>query len=107
MMTIYYETLLYVNFSYDFVDEKAPEATEPMEPAGPAHPAPVKFGLGSQSGTPRKKPTTSSGLPSLELDHLPTDTEEIDEGRQMRKHNDSHPVQFKFINVLIHYFSFK
>ena len=95
MMTIYYETLLCVNFSYDFVDEKAPEAT-----AGPAHPAPVKPGLGSQSETPRQKPTTSSGLPGLELDRLPADTEEIDEGRQMRKHNDSHPVQFKFINFL-------
>ena len=101
-MTIYYETLLYGNFSCDFVDEKAPEAT-----AGPAHPAPVKSGLRSQSGTPRQKPTTSSGLPGLEHDCLPTDTEEIDEGRQMRKHNDTQPVQFKFINFLIHYFSFK
>ena len=72
-MTIYYEILLYVNFSCDFVDEKAPEAT-----AGPAHPAPVKSGLRSQSG--REKPTMSLGLPSLELDHLPADTEEIDEG---------------------------
>ena len=89
MMTIYYKTLLYVNFSYDFVDEKAPEATEPMAPAGPAHPAPVKLGLRSQSGTPRQRPTTSCGLPSLELDRLPTDKEEIDEGRQMRKHNKS------------------
>ena len=80
---------------------------EPVAPAGPVHPAPVKSGLGSQSETPRQKPTTSSGLLSLELNHLPTDTEEIDEGRQMRKHNDSHPVQFKFINFLIHYFSFK
>ena len=102
MMTIYYETLLHVNFSCDFVDEKAPEAT-----AGPAHPAPVNSGLRSQSGTPRQKPTMSSGLSSLELDHLPTDTEEIDEARQMRKHNDSHPVQIKFINFLVHYFSFK
>ena len=92
-MTIYYEILLYVNFSYDFVDEKAPEAT-----AGAAHPAPVKSGLRSQSGIAREKPTTSHGLPGLELDRLPTDTEEIDEGRQMRKHNDSDPVQFKFIN---------
>ena len=101
-MTIYYEILLYINFSYDFVDEKAPEAT-----AGPAHPAPVKSGLRSQSGTPREKPTTSHGLPSLELDRLPADTEEINEGRQMRKHNDSDPVQFKFINFPIHYFSFQ
>ena len=101
-MTIYYETLLYANFSYDFVDEKAPETT-----AGPAHLAPVKSELRSQSGTPRQEPTTSHGLPSLELDHLPADTEETDEGRQMRKHNDSDPVQFKFINFLIHYFSFK
>ena len=31
----------------------------------------------------------SYGLPSLELDHLPADTEEIDEGRQTRKHNES------------------
>ena len=69
-MTIYYETILYVNFSYDLVDEKAPEAT-----AGPAHPAPVKSGLRSQSGTPRQKPTTSCGLPGLELNCLPTDTE--------------------------------
>ena len=99
-MTIYYETLLYVNFSYDFVDEKAPEAT-----AGPAHPAPVKSGLGSQSVS--QKPTTSHGLTGLELNHLPTDTEEIDEGRQMRKHNNSDPVQFKFINFFIPYFSFK
>ena len=88
-MTIYYETLLHVNFSYDFVDEKTPEATEPMVPAGPAHPAPVKSGLRNQSGTPRWRPTTSHGLPSLELDLLPTDTEEIDEGRKMRKHNES------------------
>ena len=86
-MTIYYETLLYGNFSFDFVDEKAQEAT-----AGPEHPAPVKLGLRSQSGTPRQKPITSSGLPSLEVDHLPADTEENDESRQMRKHNDSHPV---------------
>ena len=74
---------------YDFVDEKAPEATEPVAPARPAHPAPVKSGLRSQSGTPRQRPTTSHGLPSLELDCLPTDTEESDEGRQMRKHNES------------------
>ena len=79
------------------VDEKAPEAT-----AGPAS---VKSGLGSQSGTPREKPTTSHGLPSLELNHLPADKEEIDEGMQMRKHNDSDPA--KFINFPIHYFSFK
>ena len=89
MMTIYYKTLLYVNFLYDFIDEKAPEATEPMAPAGPAHLAPVKSGLRSQSGTPRQRPTTSRGLSGLELNHLPTDTEEIDEGRQMRKHNES------------------
>ena len=63
MTTIYYEKLLYVNFSHDFIAEKAPEATEPVAPAGPAHPAPVKSGLRSQSGTPRQKPTTSSGLP--------------------------------------------
>ena len=31
----------------------------------------------------------SHGLLSLEHDCLPTDTEEIDEGRQMRKHNES------------------
>ena len=93
---------LYVNFSYDFVDEKTPEAT-----AGPAHPASVKSGLGRQSGTPREKPATSHGLPSLELNHLPADTEEIDEGRQTSKHNDSDPVQFKFINFPIHYFSFQ
>ena len=96
-MTIYYEILLYINFSCDFVDEKAPEAT--------AGPAPVKSGLRSQSG--REKPTTSLGLPSLELDHLPADTEEIDEGMQTRKHNDSEPVQFKFINFPINYFSFQ
>ena len=89
MMTIYYETLLHINFSYDFVYEKTPEATEPMAPAGPAHPASVKSGLGNQSGTPRWRPTTSHGLPGLELDHLLADTEEIDEGRQMRKHNES------------------
>ena len=89
MMTIYYKTLLYVNFSYDFVDEKAPEATEPMAPAGPAHLAPVKLGLRSQSGTARQRPTTSSGLPGLELDCLPTNTDEIDKGRQMRKQNGS------------------
>ena len=53
MMAFYYKTLLYVNFSYDFVDEKAPEATEPAAPAEPAHLAPVKSGLGSQSGIPR------------------------------------------------------
>ena len=87
MMTIYYKTLLYVNFSYDFVDEKAPEATEPAAPAGPAHPAPVKLGLRSQSGTTRQRPTMSHGLPGLELDSLPTDAEEIDEGRQMRANN--------------------
>ena len=89
MMTIYYKTLLYVNFSYDFVDEKAPEATELMAPAGPAHPASIKLGLGSQSGTPRQRPTMSCCLSGLELDCLPTDTEEIDEGRQTRKHNES------------------
>ena len=90
---MYYERLLYVNFSCDFVDEKAPEAT-----AGPAHPAPVKSGLGSQ-------PTTSHGLPGLELNRLPPDKEEIYEGMQMRKHNYSDPA--KFINFPIHYFSFK
>ena len=98
-MTIYYERLLYINFSCDFVDEKAPEAT--------AGPAPVKSGLGSQSGTPREKPTMSHGLLGLELNRLPADTEEIDEGMQMRKHNDSDPAQFKFINFPIHYFSFQ
>ena len=96
-MTIYYERLLYINLSCDFVDEKAPEAT--------AGPAPIKSGLGSQSGTPRQKPTTSHGLPGLELNHLPADKEEIDEGMQMRKHSDSDPA--KFINFPIHYFSFK
>ena len=89
MTTIYYKTLLYVNFLYDFVDEKAPEATEPVAPAGPAHPAPVKLGLESQSGTPRQRPTLSHGLPGLELNRLPAVTEEIDEGRQMRKQNES------------------
>ena len=49
----------------------------------------------------------SHGLPGLELDHLPADTEEIDEGMQTRKHNDSDPVQFKFINFPIQYFSFQ
>ena len=49
----------------------------------------------------------SHGLPGLELDCLPTDTEETDEGRQMTKHNDSDLVQFKFINFPIHYFSFQ